>query len=108
MQETGGSKPQIIRKPMNQASPLNRRVIFEAEAIGRPTPTCRWLRNGRELPEGARYRIECRDDVYKLTIKEVWDIDGGDYTCEVSNAFGTDTATATLTVQGSVDITEHH
>lgn len=33
-----------------------------------------------------------------MTIKEVWDIDGGDYTCEVSNSFGVDTATANLKV----------
>lgn len=63
-------------------------------------PTARWLRNGREIPEGARYRTEAQNDVYKLIIKEVWDIDSGEYTCEVSNVYGSDSATATLTVQG--------
>lgn len=42
IQETGGSRPQIVRKPFDAASPLNKRVIFECEAIGRPEPTCRW------------------------------------------------------------------
>lgn len=32
-------------------------------------------------------------------LQEVWDIDAGDYTCEATNVFGTDTATATLNVQ---------
>ena len=68
------------------------------EAIGRPQPTARWLRNGRELPESSRYRFEEHDGTYKFTIKEVWDIDAGDYTCEVANVFGTDSATAKLTV----------
>lgn len=43
IQETGGSRPQIVRKPFDVASPLNKRVIFECEAIGRPTPTARWF-----------------------------------------------------------------
>lgn len=42
IQEMGGSKPEIVRKPMDASSPLNKRVIFECEAIGRPVPTCRW------------------------------------------------------------------
>lgn len=65
-------------------------------------PVARWLRNGREVPEGARYRTEVQNDVFRLIIKEVWDIDAGEYTCEVSNVFGSDSATATLTVQGSI------
>lgn len=57
------------------------------------------LRNGRELPDGSRYKIEQQEGVYRLTIKEVWDIDGGDYTVVVSNPFGSDSATAALKVQ---------
>lgn len=60
---------------------------------------CLRLRNGRELPDGSRYKIEQQEGVYRLTIKEVWDIDDGDYTCEVSNPFGSDSATASLKVQ---------
>uniref|UniRef100_A0A915Q578 non-specific serine/threonine protein kinase n=1 Tax=Setaria digitata TaxID=48799 RepID=A0A915Q578_9BILA len=99
IQEMGGSKPVIVVKPANTASPYNRRAVFTCEAIGRPAPTARWLRNGREIPEGARYRTEAQDEIFKLIIKEVWDIDSGEYTCEVSNIYGSDSATATLTVQ---------
>ncbi|KHN73749.1 Twitchin [Toxocara canis] len=99
IQEMGGSRPQIVVKPADTASPYNRRAVFTCEAIGKPAPTARWLRNGREVPEGARYRTEVQNDVFRLIIKEVWDIDAGEYTCEVSNAFGSDSATATLTVQ---------
>lgn len=95
-----GSRPSIVVKPADTASPYNKRAVFTCEAIGRPTPTCRWLKNGRELPEGARYRTEVQDGIYRLIIKEVWDIDAGDYTCELSNVFGVDSATATLKVQG--------
>ncbi|MCP9266046.1 Twitchin [Dirofilaria immitis] len=99
IQEIGGSKPIIVVKPADTASPYNRRVVFTCEAVGRPAPTARWLRNGREIPEGTRYRIEVQDEVFKLIIKEVWDIDSGEYTCEVSNVYGSDSATAKLIVQ---------
>ncbi|KAK0400071.1 hypothetical protein QR680_003339 [Steinernema hermaphroditum] len=99
IQEMAGSRPQIVVKPSDTAAPYNQRAVFTCEAVGRPAPTARWLRNGRELPDSARYRIEAHNDVFKLIIKEVWDIDAGDYTCEVSNMFGSDTATAALKVQ---------
>ena len=35
-----------------------------------------------------------------MTIKEIWDIDTGEYVIEASNPFGTDTATVQLKVQG--------
>uniref|UniRef100_A0A1I7VVS1 non-specific serine/threonine protein kinase n=1 Tax=Loa loa TaxID=7209 RepID=A0A1I7VVS1_LOALO len=99
IQEMGGSKPVIVVKPADTASPYNRRAVFTCEAVGRPAPTARWLRNGREIPEGARYRTEAQDEVFKLIIREVWDIDSGEYTCEVSNIYGSDSATAALIVQ---------
>ncbi|CAK5074870.1 unnamed protein product [Meloidogyne enterolobii] len=100
IQETAGCKPTIVVKPEDVACPYNKRAVLTCEAVGRPKPTARWLRNGREIPDGARYRVEDNGEgLYKLIIKEVWDIDGGDYTCEVSNVFGVDTATASLKVQ---------
>jgi hypothetical protein len=84
IQETAGAKPTIVVKPEDIACPYNKRAVLTCEAVGRPKPTARWLRNGREIPDGARYRVEDNGEgLYKLIIKEVWDIDGGDYTCEV-------------------------
>lgn len=84
IQETAGCKPTIVVKPEDVACPYNKRAVLTCEAVGRPKPTARWLRNGREIPDGARYRVEDNGEgLYKLIIKEVWDIDGGDYTCEV-------------------------
>uniref|UniRef100_A0A915KIA7 Ig-like domain-containing protein n=1 Tax=Romanomermis culicivorax TaxID=13658 RepID=A0A915KIA7_ROMCU len=42
IQESGGSRPEIVRKLFDVSSPVNKRVAFECEAIGRPTPTARW------------------------------------------------------------------
>ncbi|KAK6747288.1 hypothetical protein RB195_000476 [Necator americanus] len=99
IQDLNGSRPIIVVKPEDTAQPYNRRAVFVCEAVGRPEPVCRWIRNGRELPESSRYRFEAHDGTFKFTIKEVWDIDAGDYTCEVSNVYGSDTATAKLIVQ---------
>ncbi|XGW29138.1 hypothetical protein V3C99_008720 [Haemonchus contortus] len=99
IQDLNGSRPQIVVKPVDTAQPYNRRAVFVCEAVGRPDPVCRWIRNGRELPESSRYRFEGHDGTFKFTIKEVWDIDAGEYTCEVSNVYGSDSATAKLIVQ---------
>lgn len=99
IQDLNGSRPTIVVKPEDIAKPYNRRAVFTCEAVGRPEPICRWIRNGRELPECNRYRFEAHDGTYKFTIKEVWDIDAGEYTCEVSNVYGKDAATAKLIVQ---------
>lgn len=101
IQELAGSRPLIVVKPENTACPYNKRAVFICEAIGRPTPTARWLKNGREVPDGARYRVESlQEGVFKFIIKEVWDIDAGDYVCEVLNVFGVDSAQVTLKVLG--------
>lgn len=58
------------------------------------------IRNGREVPEGARYKVEqLTENSTRLTIKEIWDIDDGEYSCEASNSLGSDTSTARLRVQ---------
>lgn len=99
IQDLAGSRPEIVVKPEDTAQPYNRRAVFTCEAIGRPPPICRWFRNGRELPESNRYRFESHEGSFKFIIKEVWDIDAGEYTCEVSNCYGSDTAAARLIVQ---------
>ena len=64
VQEMAGSKPVIVVRPVDTASPYNKRAVITCEAIGRPTPTARWLKNGREVPDGARYRTEVRSKFY--------------------------------------------
>lgn len=52
VQEMAGSKPMIVVKPENLACPYNKRAVLVCEAVGRPEPTARWLKNGREVPDG--------------------------------------------------------
>ena len=92
----GGVKPEFIRKLVSKSAGLNRSVTLECEAIGKPTPTSRWLKNGREVCVGGRISMKETNGVFQLTMDEVWENDDGDYTCEASNTFGSVTCTARL------------
>ncbi|KAF2885739.1 hypothetical protein ILUMI_20443 [Ignelater luminosus] len=93
-----GEKPQWIRSLNNQSAPLGKSHTLECEATGKPAPTFRWLKNGRELTLGARFKLETKGGTAWLHISEVLDIDEGDYTCEASNAMGSVTTTARLKI----------
>ncbi|XP_074598807.1 projectin protein bent isoform X2 [Brevipalpus obovatus] len=94
-----GKKPEFVRKLFNKSTSLKGTLRFECEAIGKPIPKARWLKNGREVLPGPRIRaIDDGDGVYRLVIDEVQDIDEGDYTCEVTNPLGTDRCSASLKI----------
>ncbi|XP_025833492.1 twitchin isoform X4 [Agrilus planipennis] len=94
----GGEKPEWIRTFNNHSAPLGRPHSIECEASGIPVPTFRWLKNGREISSGGRFRIETKGGTCWLHISEVLDIDEGDYTCEASNAVGSAHHTARLKI----------
>lgn len=94
----GGSKPEFVRKLFSRNTNLKNSVTLECEAIGKPVPTARWFRNGREIHPGGRIRAVQEEGVFKLIISEVWETDEGDYTCEASNALGSDKCSAPLRI----------
>lgn len=94
----GGEKPEWVRPLKPSTTPLGKTCVLECEASGKPEPTFRWLKNGRELNMGGRFRIESRGGVSSLHISDILDIDDGDYTCEASNALGSTTTTARLKI----------
>ncbi|KRY50894.1 Twitchin [Trichinella britovi] len=99
VQESGGFKPEFVRKLFNTVVPLNRKAVFECEAIGKPTPVVRWIRHGRDISDCGRYKVEEFETKYTLTIEEVWDIDNGEFACEATNQFGSDVTVAVLKIQ---------
>lgn len=58
----------------------------------------RWLKNGRELTLGGRFRTESFDGVFRLVINEVYESDEGDYTCQATNAVGYASTTGRLKI----------
>ncbi|KAE8739414.1 hypothetical protein FOCC_FOCC015100, partial [Frankliniella occidentalis] len=96
----GGEKPMFVRPLSNACGGLGKTLTLECEATGKPTPTARWLKNGRELVSGGgRFRMEDNNNgVFKLILHEVMDMDSGDYTCEASNPCGSVRTTCTVKV----------
>jgi serine/threonine protein kinase/predicted phage tail protein len=94
----GGEKPEWVRPLGNQTAPLGKSVSLSCEASGKPQPTFRWLKNGREITATGRFRTETKGGVAWLHISDLLDIDDGDYTCEASNSLGSVTTTARLKI----------
>ncbi|XP_057633569.1 fibroblast growth factor receptor 2 isoform X7 [Chionomys nivalis] len=71
------------------AVPAANTVKFRCPAGGNPTPTMRWLKNGKEFKQEHRiggYKV--RNQHWSLIMESVVPSDKGNYTCLVENEFG--------------------
>ncbi|KAM8782998.1 fibroblast growth factor receptor 2 isoform 4-T4 [Rhynchonycteris naso] len=71
------------------AVPAANTVKFRCPAGGHPTPTMRWLKNGKEFKQEHRiggYKV--RNQHWSLIMESVVPSDKGNYTCVVENEFG--------------------
>ena len=66
--------------------------------------TFQWLKNGRELTSSSTHLIGTSLSMATLEIPKVQEFHDGNYTCRVSNSFGSDSLSAKLEVEG----TFHH
>ena len=101
-----GEKPFFIRNLSNIAVPLHKSVTLECEAEGKPAPTARWLRNGREVALGGRMIAETKKGVFKLTISDMWEVDEGDFACVAANDAGQATTIARVKIGNPPRITQ--
>uniref|UniRef100_A0A8D0WU32 Fibroblast growth factor receptor n=1 Tax=Sus scrofa TaxID=9823 RepID=A0A8D0WU32_PIG len=83
------------------AVPAANTVKFRCPAGGSPTPTMRWLKNGKEFKQEHRiggYKV--RNQHWSLIMESVVPSDKGNYTCVVENDYGSINHTYHLDVVG--------
>uniref|UniRef100_A0AAG5CSE1 Twitchin n=1 Tax=Anopheles atroparvus TaxID=41427 RepID=A0AAG5CSE1_ANOAO len=91
-------KPEWVKRLKFNLVPLGKSVELSCEAHGKPEPTCRWLRNGKEITHGGQYALESKNGVFSLHIANVTYRDEGDYTCEALNFVGVIHTTGALKI----------
>ena len=86
---SGGEAPDFVKMLRSTGAGLGKKVILNCEAVGKPTPKSKWLKNGREvLEQPGRISKEEKNGKFTLIIEELWEIDEGEYTCQAVNSFG--------------------
>ncbi|GAB0086378.1 hypothetical protein DMENIID0001_004290 [Sergentomyia squamirostris] len=85
---SGGEKPEWVHPLVNTAVAQGKSLELVCEAKGKPVPTARWLRNGREL-SGGKFEVEEKNGVFRLTVRDMTRQDEGRYICEAINSLGT-------------------
>ena len=93
---SGSLSPFITSPPVDQTVTAGANVTFRGSAIGNPAPTFQWQKDGVALV-GATSSA--------LTLPTTTLADAGRYTLTATNASGTSTASATLTVRAAPVIT---
>ncbi|XP_062499391.1 protein sax-3-like [Corticium candelabrum] len=92
--------PVIVNSPENVDIPAGYDAQFQCNVSGQPNPTVSWQHNDENLNRVLlRYRVREVGGVHTLTTNSVMNADNGQYTCSVTNTYGTVRSSAELTDQ---------
>ena len=94
--------PVITVSPNNTIQLEGSNVMFQCEAISEPLYTVQWQFNETFINNNNDYLIN--QSTGELTVFNITLTDTGIYTCIVENIHGNDSASATLSVQGTIII----
>ena len=72
--------------------------IFECGGAGYPRPEITWSKDGGPIE---RHLGSAKQQKWSLELEEATTYDSGNYTCRVSNDYGTATFTFKLMIQGT-------
>uniref|UniRef100_A0A8C1TT37 receptor protein-tyrosine kinase n=1 Tax=Cyprinus carpio TaxID=7962 RepID=A0A8C1TT37_CYPCA len=82
------TQPDKMEKKLHTV-PASKTVKFRCQANGNPTPTLKWLKNGKEFKQDQRiggYKV--REHMWTIIMQSVVPSDKGNYTCLVKNKYG--------------------
>ena len=93
--------PKIVGIKSEHAQNIGKKFIINCylEQGTRPLKF-EWRKNGLPLSSNEHYRIETSDEDSGLTIDRVDPFDSGNFSCIVSNTFGSDSQSTSLLVKG--------
>ena len=94
--------PQFIESLKNVAAEEGTRVTFSGCVDGKPAPSIKWFKEGRELNDSADFEISFVNGRVELTIPEVFEEDAGKFNCSAKNTAGIATSSAELIVKGKL------
>ena len=98
------SAPSFVSPPMSMVVNETGIALLQCEVKGNPTPEVTWLKQNSSLSFNKRIL----QSPGGLMIRDMTSQDGGEYTCEARNILGVVTSSATLTVQGKLNICLRH
>ncbi|GFY50994.1 obscurin [Trichonephila inaurata madagascariensis] len=93
------NSPAKFVKGLNDAAvTVGENVEFSVTITGNPTPTLRWLKDGKDVKIDDSHIVQRKksDTSYTLIIKETTTEDIGEYSCEIVNEHGKDTSKGSL------------
>lgn len=64
--------------------------------------TFKWLHNGKDIPGNSKYKIINLKTSSHFSIGEIQAVDIGNFTCVAHNAFGTDSKTENVFMEGKI------
>jgi hypothetical protein len=93
--------PRILKQLKDTTVEEGATLHLEVEVDGCPTPTVKWLKNGREVSADARIKISRdtqRQENYNLAVNLIKHEEEGEYEVVVTNSLGTVSSKSYVTV----------
>lgn len=83
-----GIAPDFIQRMTDVQVQQNTSSQLKCIVTGNPSPIVNWFKNGKPLPNDARYQIICEGNQHVLIISDTLPQDAGIYECVVKNSAG--------------------